>query len=111
MRDLSLNPFVPNLGQSFEPPVYDSSASFPKHWCQWCGCEGDIVHEQTCNLNPCKSMDNKLNNNLCGGKDLHSLKIDWQLIGIDFVRLLFVVDVFILIAAILENFGVHILPF
>jgi hypothetical protein len=50
--DRSLNPTPMNLGRSFESRTYDSSASFPKHYCRYCGCEGDIIHEQMCKLNP-----------------------------------------------------------
>lgn len=48
MRDASLNPFVRNLGRPFELKTYDSSASFPKRFCEWCGAECDILHEQKC---------------------------------------------------------------
>jgi hypothetical protein len=48
MSDYSLNPFVQNLGRPWENPTYDSSASYKKRWCKWCGCEGDVDHETRC---------------------------------------------------------------
>jgi hypothetical protein len=48
MQDFSINPITINLGRPFEPPTYDSSASFPKRFCKWCGVEADRSHEESC---------------------------------------------------------------